>query len=203
MAIDHLKSKRFYIQIPHSSHRDHEWMVIAEEMNNDFVSLLAAVLESHVSSCVPCKWKAILFRISTPVHRHIFAYMQSYRTHFVIFCLNVFTFCWLFLINKMGTCISKMPCKLHIRRIGLWDDKFFIFPIVQVEGLGVICRSLGMAYPPINLQVQPQKTEMDAETEGKNTISCFRRKSHLFQWLQGLAAEETAQSIWKSIKHLH
>ena len=54
MAIDHLKSKRFYIQIPHSSHRDHEWMVIAEEMNNDFVSLLAAVLESHVSSCVPC-----------------------------------------------------------------------------------------------------------------------------------------------------
>ena len=35
-------------------------------------------------SRVPCKflcpmWKATLFRISTPVHRHILAHMQSYR----------------------------------------------------------------------------------------------------------------------------
>ena len=32
-----------------ASHRDHEWMVVSEEMNTDFVSLLSAVLESHVS----------------------------------------------------------------------------------------------------------------------------------------------------------
>ena len=57
--------------------------MIAEEMNNDFVSLLAAVLESHVSSCVPCKWKAILFRISTPVHRHIFVAFVEMYSHFV------------------------------------------------------------------------------------------------------------------------
>ena len=31
------------------SHRDHEWMVVSEEVNTDFVSLLSAVLESHVS----------------------------------------------------------------------------------------------------------------------------------------------------------
>ena len=31
------------------SHRDHEWMVVSEKMNIDFVSLLSAVLESHVS----------------------------------------------------------------------------------------------------------------------------------------------------------
>ena len=34
--------------LPSSSHRDHEWLVVSKEMNNDFVSLLAAVLESHV-----------------------------------------------------------------------------------------------------------------------------------------------------------
>jgi len=55
--------------VPLTSHRDHEWLVVSEEMNTDFVSLLAAVLESHV------------------------------------------------------------------------------------EGLGVICRSIGMAFPPIILQV--------------------------------------------------
>ena len=32
-----------------TSHRDHEWMVVSEEVNTDFVSLLSAVLESHVS----------------------------------------------------------------------------------------------------------------------------------------------------------
>ena len=41
--------------LPSSSHRDHEWLVVSEEMNNDFVSLLAAVLESHV------RWKFISF----------------------------------------------------------------------------------------------------------------------------------------------
>ena len=41
------------------------------------------------------------------------------------------------------------------------------FPIVQVEGLGVICRSLGMAYPPINLQVQPQKLKWMQKLRGK------------------------------------
>ena len=32
-----------------ASHRDHEWVVVSEEMNSDFVFLLSAVLESHVS----------------------------------------------------------------------------------------------------------------------------------------------------------
>jgi len=34
--------------VPLTSHRDHEWMVVSEKMNIDFVSLLSAVLESHV-----------------------------------------------------------------------------------------------------------------------------------------------------------
>ena len=53
--------------------------MIAEEMNNDFVSLLAAVLESHVSSCVPCGKQSS----STPVHRHIFVAFVEMYSHFV------------------------------------------------------------------------------------------------------------------------
>ena len=141
--------KRLYIQAHHSSHRDHEWMVIAEEMNTDFVSLLAAVLESHVCSSIS----------------------------FLLF---------------------------------VWLHKQKLTYFVQVEGLGVICRSIGMAFPPINPQVElnlptkqnpklMQKLKKKKYWNQKKLYSLlfqFRRKSHLFQWLQGSAAEEIAQSTW-------
>ena len=116
--------KRLYIQAHHSSHRDHEWMVIAKEMNTDFVSLLAAVLESHVCS-------------------------------YISFLL----FVW-----------------LHKQKLAYF---------VQVEGLGVICRSIGMAFPPINPQVElnlPTKQiqnwcrnwrRKNIETKKNFTVCCF------------------------------
>ena len=64
----------------------------------------------------------------------------------------------------------------------------------QVEGLGVICRSIGMAFPPINPQVESNRN-WKIVLKMKMIIYYFRRKS-LFQWLQGSAAEEIAQSTW-------
>jgi len=56
--------------VPLTSHRDHEWMVVGEEMSSDFVSLLAAVLESHVEGLgVICRSLGMAFPPISPQGR--------------------------------------------------------------------------------------------------------------------------------------